>query len=63
MPTQSEPALLVRLRPRAEAIYVSQGRTVLATGRAGFISGAADGLFVHETRLLSHYVYLINGAA
>src|SRR5207302_10614706 len=34
----------------------------LATGLDGFIqSGSAQGLFVHETRLVSRYRYLING--
>ena len=47
---------LVRLRPRADTLYVSQGRTVLATERDGFIAdGAEHGLFVYETRLLSRY--------
>jgi len=53
---------LVRLRPRAETIYVSRGRTVLATGRDGFLGdGEEQGLFVSETRLLSRYRYLIDG--
>src|ERR687895_1707785 len=52
---------LVRLRPRDGTLYSSQGRTVLATDRDGFISGGADhGLLVHQTRLLSRYRYLIN---
>lgn len=35
---------------------MSQGRTVLATDRDGFIMDGADrGLFVHQTRLLSRY--------
>lgn len=52
---------LVRLRPRAETLYVAQSRTVLATGRDGFIDeGSEHGLFVHQTRLLSRYRYLIN---
>lgn len=52
---------LVRLRPRVNTLYLSQNRTVLATDRDGFIRDGADhGLFVHETRLLSHYRYLIN---
>ncbi|HEV2762916.1 MAG TPA: glycogen debranching N-terminal domain-containing protein, partial [Pyrinomonadaceae bacterium] len=55
---------LVRLRPRGDTLYASQGRTVLATDRDGFISGGADhGLLVHQTRLLSLYRYLINGGA
>lgn len=54
---------LVRLRPRADTVYVSSGRTVLATGTDGFLDGGADeGLFVHETRLLSRYRYRIEGA-
>ena len=53
---------LVRLRPRPDTLYVSQSRTVLATERAGFISdGAEHGLFVHQTRLLARYRYLIDG--
>ena len=53
---------LVRLRPRADTLYASQSRTVLATDRDGFIRDGADhGLFVRQTRLLSLYRYLING--
>src|SRR5437867_2358277 len=55
---------LVRLQVRPETIYVSKGRTVLATGRDGFVDGGPDhGLFVHRTRLLSRYRYLVNGHA
>jgi glycogen debranching enzyme len=53
---------LVRLRPRDDTVYLSQGRTVLACDRDGFIRGGADhGLFAHQTRLLARYRYLING--
>lgn len=53
---------LVRLRPRDDTRYVSQGRTVLATGRDGFVEdGGQFGLFVHQTRLLSRYRHLIEG--
>jgi glycogen debranching enzyme len=55
---------LVRLRPRIDTSYISQSRTVLATGRDGFITGEAGsehGLFFHQTRLLSKYRFLING--
>jgi glycogen debranching enzyme len=53
---------LVRLKPRDDTLYVSQSRTVLATERDGFLSdGAEHGLFVHRTRLLSRYRYLIDG--
>lgn len=58
----SETTHLIRLAPRPERIYVSQGRSVLAIGSDGFISEGTDqGLFVHETRVLSQYRYLING--
>lgn len=53
---------LVRLRPRGETLHVSQGHTVLATARDGFVAGGADhGLVVRETRLVSRYRYLIDG--
>src|SRR5688572_14877613 len=53
---------LVRLRPRMDTLYISQNRTVLATDRDGFIRKGPDhGLIVHETRLLSHYQYAIDG--
>src|ERR1044071_7613630 len=53
---------LIRLRPRDDTLHVSQNRTVFATERDGQINNGADhGLFVHETRVLSCYRYLING--
>jgi glycogen debranching enzyme len=43
-------------------VCVSQGRTVLATERDGFFDGGPNrGLFVHQTRLVSRYRYLIDG--
>lgn len=56
------PQHLIRLRTRAETLYASQNRTVLATRRDGFINSEPDhGLFVHGTRLLSRYEYELNG--
>src|SRR5919108_3834694 len=53
---------LVRLRARPDTLYLSRSRAVLATGRDGFIrDGSAQGLFVHETRLLSRHTFLVNG--
>lgn len=53
---------LVRLRPRADALYVSRGFLSLATDRDGFIhDGHERGLFVHETRMLSRYRWLVDG--
>jgi glycogen debranching enzyme len=54
---------MMRLRPRADTVIISSGRTVLATGQDGFFSNGPDqGLFVHQTRLLSRYRYSIAGA-
>jgi hypothetical protein len=56
------PNSLAHLRPRSDTLYVSQGYTVLATEQDGFVgNGAEHGLFVHETRLLSRYRWLIAG--
>jgi hypothetical protein len=53
---------LVRLRARPDTLYLSRGRTVLATDREGFVrDGSPHGLFVHETRLLSRSLVLIDG--
>lgn len=41
---------LVRLRPRDDTRYVSQGRTVLATGRDGFSSAKAASTGCSSTR-------------
>lgn len=52
----------IKLRPRDDTLHVTQNRTALATERDGFINGGPDrGLFVHQTRLLSRYRYLIDG--
>lgn len=52
---------LVSLRPRFSTTYISQSRTVLATASDGFVRGRSEeGLFFHETRILSKYRYLIN---
>ncbi|HEY1283859.1 MAG TPA: glycogen debranching N-terminal domain-containing protein [Steroidobacteraceae bacterium] len=56
--------LLVRLRPSPQTLFVSEGRSVLATRTDGLLdAGAEQGLFVHETRVLSRYQYRINGRA
>ncbi len=53
---------LVRLHPRADTLYVSQSRTVLATDTDGFIQGEEQhGLWMYETRNLSRYRWLIQG--
>lgn len=53
---------LVRLRPRSDQLYVSQGRTVFCTDLDGFFDGGPErGLFVHQTRLLSRYRHQVDG--
>jgi glycogen debranching enzyme len=53
---------LVHLRPRAASLFLSEGRTVLATSLDGFVHGLdAHGLFVHETRVLSRYRWCVDG--
>jgi glycogen debranching enzyme len=52
---------LIRVRPRAFTTYISRGRGVLATTLDGLLTGNDDhGFFVHETRLLSRWRYLID---
>ncbi|MBI4396646.1 MAG: amylo-alpha-1,6-glucosidase [Elusimicrobia bacterium] len=52
---------LVRLKPRPGLTIVSRSRTVLISGLDGFIrEGSEQGLYSHETRLLSRAVYKIN---
>ncbi len=53
---------LIRLHPREDSFEVSQGRSVLSTNLNGFISPqTANGLFVHQTRMLSRYGWLLDG--
>jgi glycogen debranching enzyme len=54
----------IRIQPRPHTAHISRGRSVLATDREGLVTGRNDqGLFVHETRLISCWRYLLNGAA
>jgi glycogen debranching enzyme len=53
---------LTRIRPRAFTSSISRGRSVVATTLDGLVAGGDDhGFFVHETRLLSRWRYLIDG--
>jgi glycogen debranching enzyme len=55
---------LVRLRPRHDALCVGRNFLSLLTDRDGFIRGGSQkGLFVHETRMLSHYHWTVEGEA
>src|SRR6266516_1577535 len=54
--------LLISLRPRPKTVHVSQEAAVFETDTDGLVPpDSGYGLFVHETRLLSKYLYLING--
>src|SRR5688572_21269843 len=57
-----QPSSLIRLRPTTYAHVVSRDRAVLITGADGFVGeGSDEGWFVHETRLLSRYRWLVDG--
>jgi glycogen debranching enzyme len=57
-----QPRKLIRLHPRESNFEVSQGRAVLSTNLSGFIfPDTSDGFFVHQTRMLSRYRWLIDG--
>ena len=57
-----QPRRLVHLHPRQEGFALSQGRTVLSTGLNGFVRpDTTDGLFVHQTRMLSCYRWRFDG--
>src|SRR5690242_14482950 len=52
---------LIRLHPREDSFQVSQGRSVLSTDITGFICPKTkDGFFVHQTRMLSEYRWLLD---
>ena len=53
---------LVRLRPRHDALSMGRNFLSIVTGRDGFLDGGEEhGLFVHETRMLSRYRWLVDG--
>ena len=53
--------MLVRIRPRSDTLYISHGRTVLATGLDGCIESNEHGLFVNEEKVISKLRYTIDG--
>src|SRR5687768_17305319 len=53
---------LIEIRPRADTLYISQGRVVLATQPDGMLTPQPEhGLLVYKTRMLSCYRYLVDG--
>jgi hypothetical protein len=54
---------LVQIRPRGRTAFISRDRTCLVADEDGFVEAGSDGgLFIHETRVLSRYRYLVDGA-
>ncbi|HJU11223.1 MAG TPA: glycogen debranching N-terminal domain-containing protein [Candidatus Binataceae bacterium] len=52
---------LIKLRPHSDSLFVSRGRSILVTGLDGFVRpDSKQGLFIHETRMLSRHGYYIN---
>ncbi len=59
--SRSQPRTLVRLHPREDSFHISQSRSVLSTDLNGFIQrSTANGFFVHQTRMLSCYRWMVN---
>jgi glycogen debranching enzyme len=54
---------LIKIRPRADTVQVSRGRTALISDLHGDISRdhAVEGLYVYRTRILGRYGWQLNG--
>jgi glycogen debranching enzyme len=54
---------LIRIRPRANTVQVSRGRTVLVSDEKGEVNPdrAIEGLYIYRTRVLGRYNWLMNG--
>jgi glycogen debranching enzyme len=52
--------ILLRVFPNHH--FVSHGHALLITDRVGMITGGLDGLYLHDTRLLSRYRLLVHGS-
>lgn len=54
---------LIKIRPRADTVQVSRGRTALVSDLRGQISPdrEIEGLYVYRTRILGRYGWLMNG--
>ncbi len=59
--TERHDPSLVALRPSGDRLHLYFNHTVLSTGLDGWIRGGEQGLFVHETRMLSDYRVSIGG--
>ncbi|MGH9392702.1 MAG: amylo-alpha-1,6-glucosidase, partial [Terriglobales bacterium] len=51
---------LIRLEARPHQLIASHSRTVMVCDRDGQITGGDQGLFLHETRMLSRYLWRVN---
>ena len=56
-------ATRIQLSPRSEVVHVSRGRTALGLDRQGNVHAdePRQGLYVHQTRMLSRYGWTIDG--
>jgi glycogen debranching enzyme len=52
---------LVEIRPRSRTGIIARNRTCLVGSDEGFITPDRGGLYVHQTRILSRYRYLLDG--
>jgi glycogen debranching enzyme len=54
---------LIKIRPRAETVQLSRGRTVLVSDLHGEVNPdhAIEGLYVYRTRVLGRYSWRMNG--
>ena len=54
---------LIKIRPRAETIQVSRGRTALVFGHDGVIhqDRSVEGLYIYNTRVLGQYEWHLDG--
>ena len=53
---------MIVLRPSGDRLHLHLNRIVLSTGLDGMIRGGEQGLFAHETRMLSEWRYLVDDA-
>ncbi|HEY7838815.1 MAG TPA: glycogen debranching N-terminal domain-containing protein [Terriglobales bacterium] len=52
---------LIRLETRPHQLLASSSRTVMVCDRNGMFTDPMDGLYIHETRMLSRYLWRVNG--
>ncbi|MGH9518357.1 MAG: glycogen debranching N-terminal domain-containing protein, partial [Terriglobales bacterium] len=58
--TTTPPTDLVRLETRPHQLIASSSRTVMVCDRDGMFTDPENGLFIHETRMLSRFAWRVN---